>query len=289
MVVDPSYVRLSDGRQIAYQEYGDREGSPVFFFHGWIGSRLDFGPNDGIARELGMRVIAVDRPGCGSSDFQQDRQLLDWPDDVSEMADALKLGQFAICGHSFGGPYVAACAYRLPARVTSAAIVAGISPLSFDGATRGMLAPVRLVLWVGGHAPVLVRPYVSAMARMVKKPDSVAKGIGSILPDDELALLSTSRFDGFFENSGEMVKYGSKGAYWDARVFLGEWGFDCADIEMPVALFYGTADRNVPIQMGEYYRDAVPTTEATFYKDEGHFIMYSRANEILSSLAPARP
>jgi pimeloyl-ACP methyl ester carboxylesterase len=103
-MLDASYVQLSDGRQVGYQEYGDREGRPVFFFHGWIGSRLDFGPNDDIARELGMRVIAVDRPGCGSSDFQQDRRLLDWPDDVSEVADALGFEQFAICGHSFGGP-----------------------------------------------------------------------------------------------------------------------------------------------------------------------------------------
>ena len=58
---------------------------------------------------------------------------------------------------------------------------------------------------------------------------------------------------------------------------------------MPVSLFYGTDDQNVPIQMGEYYRDAIPTTEATFYEGEGHFIMYSRANEILRSLAPDRP
>ena len=288
-MVEPSYVQLSDSRQIAYQEYGDRAGRPVFFFHGWIGSRLDFGPNDDIARELGMRVIAVDRPGCGSSDFQQDRRLLDWPDDVSEMADALKLGQFAICGHSFGGPYVAACAHQLADRVTSAAIVAGISPLSFKGATRGMPALVRLVLWLGGRAPAVTRPYVSLMARMVTKPDTIAKGIGSLLPDDELALLETPRFDGFFENLDEMFKHGSEGAYWDARVFLGEWGFDCADIEMPLSLFYGTADQNVPIQMGEYYRDAVPTTEATFYAGEGHFIMYSRAKDILSSLVPTRP
>jgi pimeloyl-ACP methyl ester carboxylesterase len=289
-MVDASYVQLSDGRQLGYQEYGDRDGRPVFYFHGWIGSRLDFGPNDGIARQLGVRVIAVDRPGCGSSDFQQDRRLLDWPKDVSELADALGFGQFAICGHSFGGPYVAACAYQLADRVTSAAIVAGISPLSFDGATRGMPAPVRLVLWLGGHAPVMTRPYVAMMAKMaVNKPDTFAKGISSILPEDESALLDTPRFDGFFENIGEMVKHGSKGAYWDARVFLGDWGFDCADIEMPVSLFYGTADQNVPIQMGEYYRDAIPSTEATFYEGEGHFIMYSRATEILNSLTPSRP
>jgi pimeloyl-ACP methyl ester carboxylesterase len=58
---------------------------------------------------------------------------------------------------------------------------------------------------------------------------------------------------------------------------------------MPVSLFYGTDDRNVSIQMGEYYRDAIPKAEATFDEGARHFIMYSRANEILRSLAPARP
>lgn len=99
-------------------------------------------------------------------------------------------------------------------------------------------------------------------------------------------MLDTPRFDGFFESTGEMVKGGSEGAYWDARVVLGEWNFDCGDVEPPVSLFYGTADRNVPIQMGEYYNDAIPNTDTAFYPDEGHFIMYSRANEILSSLKP---
>ena len=282
-MIEASHVQLSDGRKIGYQEYGDHNGSPVFFFHGWIGSRLDFAPNDGIARELGARVIAIDRPGCGSSDFKENRRLLDWPDDVSELADALGFDRFAVCGHSFGGPYVAACAYRLADRLTSAAIVAGISPL-FKGATDGMPGFVRLALWLGGTAPALTRPYVAMMGRMVKNPDSIAKGIGSLLPPDELALLDTPRFDGFFENFDEMVKNGSKGAYWDARVFLGEWGFECEDIKLPVTLFYGTADQNVPIQMGEYYRDAIPNSEATFYDGEGHFIMYSRAEEILSSL-----
>ena len=284
-MLEPSIVRLSDERRLGYQEYGDPQGSPIFFFHGWIGSRLDFAPNDEIARNLGVRVIAVDRPGCGSSDFQDHRRLLDWPDDVSELADTLGFDRFAVCGHSFGGPYVAACAYRLADRLTSAAIVAGISPLSFKGATRGMPGPVRLALWLGGSAPALTRPYVALMGRMVRNPDSIEKGIGSLLPDDELALLKTPRFDGFFTNFDEMFKNGSDGAYWDARSFLGEWGFECADIEMPVSLFYGTVDRNVPIQMGEYYRDEIPNSEATFYDGEGHFIMYSRAKEILRKLA----
>ena len=42
-------------------------------------------------------------------------------------------------------------------------------------------------------------------------------------------------------------------------------------------------------QMGEYYRDTIPNTDASFYEGEGHFIMYSQAHEILRSLTPARP
>jgi pimeloyl-ACP methyl ester carboxylesterase len=287
MAGEPRHVELADGRRLAYEEYGDPGGSPVFFFHGWLGSRLDFAPDNALAHELGARVVAVDRPGCGESDFQPARRLLDWPQDIAAMADALGFGTFAICGHSFGGPYVAACAHQLADRLTSASIVAGISPLSFDGATTGMPRMIRLVLWLGGAAPAVTRPYVALLGRMTKNPDAIEKGMGSLLPDAEQAMLDTPRFAGFFDNLGEMTKYGSKGAYWDARVFLGEWGFDCADIEVPVDLFYGTEDQNVPVQMGEYYRDTIPNSSAVFYEGEGHFIMYSRAREILDRLVGA--
>ena len=285
MNTEPSYVEVAEGRRLAYQEYGDPDGHPVFFFHGWLGSRLDFAPNDTVARDHSARVLAVDRPGCGESDFQPNRTLLDWPSDVAKAADELGFEQFAVCGHSFGGPYVAACAFQLGDRLTSAAIVAGISPLSFDGATAGMPGLVRSVLWLGGTAPALLRPYAALMGSMASKPGAIEKAMGSQLPEQEQGLLSTPRFDGFFDNLGEMTKHGSTGAYWDARAFLGDWGFACSDIQTPVGLFYGTEDRNVPIQMGEYYRDQIPNSAATFYEGEGHFIMYTRASEILTSLS----
>jgi hypothetical protein len=44
------------------------------FFHGWPGSRLDFAPNDGAAKETGARVIAFGRPEIGGSDPQPGRR-----------------------------------------------------------------------------------------------------------------------------------------------------------------------------------------------------------------------
>src|SRR5258708_1654460 len=84
-------LSLRDGRVLGYTQTGHPLGKPVFFFHGSPGSRLQRHPDETIAREMGIRLIGIDRPGYGLSDFQPDRTLLDWPADVAQLADALLL------------------------------------------------------------------------------------------------------------------------------------------------------------------------------------------------------
>jgi pimeloyl-ACP methyl ester carboxylesterase len=138
-------LRLKDGRMLGYAEYGDPSGTPVFAFHGFPGSRITFRIADDAARRRGVRIIAPDRPGMGLSTFQPGRNLLDWPQDVGELADALGIDRFAVAGVSGGGPYVAACAFALRARVTVAAIISGIGPLRRGEDTKGMLPTNRLI------------------------------------------------------------------------------------------------------------------------------------------------
>ena len=55
--------------------------------------------------------------------------MLDWTDDVIELADALQLDRFSVMGLSGGGPYVAACAFKISHRVTAAAIISAVGPM----------------------------------------------------------------------------------------------------------------------------------------------------------------
>ena len=82
-------IDLADGRRLAYAEYGDADGKPIFLFHGLPGSRLSWGLLPGEPIPAGLRVIAPDRPGYGRSDSKPGRSLLDWSDDVAQLADAL--------------------------------------------------------------------------------------------------------------------------------------------------------------------------------------------------------
>lgn len=82
-------VRLRDGRRLAWQEYRAAGGKRILYFHGWPGSSLEAQLADEAAHELNARLIGIDRPGFGWSDSLPNRAILDWPSDVSELANAV--------------------------------------------------------------------------------------------------------------------------------------------------------------------------------------------------------
>jgi pimeloyl-ACP methyl ester carboxylesterase len=79
-------IRLADGRALGFAEFGEPLGFPCLYFHGWPGSRLEAGLFDEAGREQNLRIIAVDRPGVGRSEFQTKRRLVDWPQDIETLA-----------------------------------------------------------------------------------------------------------------------------------------------------------------------------------------------------------
>jgi pimeloyl-ACP methyl ester carboxylesterase len=127
--VEDGTLLLGDGRKLGYAQYGRPDGEPLFYFHGHPGSRLEARFAHRAAAEAGLRVVALDRPGYGLSDFQPGRVITGWPADVAEAADLLRIGKFSVAGASGGGPYALACAWRLPGRVIRAAVISGVGPL----------------------------------------------------------------------------------------------------------------------------------------------------------------
>ena len=105
-------LRLESGRSLGYAEWGDASGFPLVHFHGSSSSRLEHPVQPEVLE--GVRLVTIDRPGHGLSEFQPERTLLDWPRDVAALTDHLGIERFAVSGWSAGGPYALACAYRMP-------------------------------------------------------------------------------------------------------------------------------------------------------------------------------
>src|SRR5438034_5687946 len=116
-------IRLRDGRRLQAFELGKSDGPPIFHCHGNGSSRLEVLTVQAVAEQLGVRLMSLDRPGIGGSDPKPGYRLLDWPDDVVEVADQLGIEQFAVEGLSGGAPFALACAYKIPHRLTGCSLI----------------------------------------------------------------------------------------------------------------------------------------------------------------------
>jgi pimeloyl-ACP methyl ester carboxylesterase len=153
-VKSDNQIKLQDGHLGGYAEYGDLQGKPVLHFHGLPSSRLELHRSaiEQIAERLHARVIVVERPGIGLSDYHP-YTIVSWPNIVTEFADALHLERFAVMGLSSGGKYVAACAWKIPDRLTAAGILNGSCPFDLPGAKETLSKEDRQVYHLATKSP----------------------------------------------------------------------------------------------------------------------------------------
>ncbi len=284
--VNEHIVRLRDGRRLCYAEYGDPAETPVMFFHGFPGSRLSGALADDAGRGLAVRIIATDRPGAGRSDPQPKRTFLDWTSDVAELADALAIDRFAVAGISGGGPYVAACAYALPERVTAGAIISGVGPFEAPGATDGMSRQNRTLFWLSRRAPWLVAPPMLLLSELTKRaPDWTMTQLKKALPEADRRVLERPEIEEMFrEDSAEATRQGVRPAVQESVMYARPWGFPLEGIRVPMYVWQGGMDKNVAPSMGRYQASVIPGCRLTFYEDEGHLLGVPHIDEILTAI-----
>jgi len=274
--------KLKDGRNLGYAEYGDPNGTPLFYFHGWPSSRFDGIRIDNVAKTLNIRVIATDRPGIGISDYKEDRTLLDFAYDIEELADKLGFQKFSVMGVSGGGPYSAVCAYKLPNRVTASAIVVGLAPTYIKNICNVMAWPNRLS-WSNYHRFPILRILAGYSVFFQAKLGSLDLS-KPFLSELDKKLKRNIRYKSLLEQDRNgAIQQGPKGIIKDLEIYTTPWGFDVKNIKVPVHLWYGKDDKNVSINMGKYYKQQIPNRTLTVYEG-GHFSWIEHTEEILKTL-----
>lgn len=280
-------VQLSDRRQLAYAEYGDSRGVPVFLFHGFPGSRLSWGHLPDHSFPSGLRIIAPDRPGYGQSDPKPGRTLLDWTNDVTELADTLEIKQFAVVSVSGGGPGALACAWKIPERLTSVGVVSGAAPTNAPGVFKGMSKTNRFFIKLAWYMPWLSTLNVRFLASLIRR--NPARYINTmkfkVHGVDQVILARPEIRDMLIKDFTEALHAGAQGMVDDMSANHGRsWGFPLNQIQTKVHFWFCELDRSVPPAMGQYLSNTVPNCKATFIPEAGHLWILLHLNEVLTAL-----
>ena len=279
-------VKLSDGHSIGYAEYGDSQGRPVLYFHGLPSSRFELNDPDliEIVERLQIRVIVADRPGIGLSDFKP-YTIASYPDLVAEFADRLDLDKFPVIGISSGGKFVAACAWKISPRLTSATIVSGTAPFDLPGVKESLSKSDRQTYSMADKFPWLFRLVLWKIARDARKDPASILSLFTELSEVDKAVLGRPNVTRTF---GQMVveafRQGTRGTALDWMLEARLWGFSLQDIKMQVDIWHGEEDKLVSIEQARIQAKAIQNARVNFYPNEGHTLFVNRFEELLNSV-----
>jgi pimeloyl-ACP methyl ester carboxylesterase len=274
------FVPAPDGRTLAVEDAGDRGGRPVMVHVGTPGGRRLYGPRTlADAQRRQLRLISYDRPGYGGSTPQPGRCMAGCASDVRVICEALGIGRLAMWGLSGGGPHVLACAALLPDLVTAAASLASLAPCDAEGLdwlsgfSQEAIDEARLTLADQAGARALFQKERDEI--VAAAPAQVALDMQAGLPGADLALLTDEAV-----SMQQALAPGIEGAWEDCVAQLTPWGFDVAQIPVPVLLLHGVQDRAVPFSHGQWLASHIPGVEAWFFDDEGHALRESHIEDI---------
>jgi pimeloyl-ACP methyl ester carboxylesterase len=267
-------VAAPDGRLLHAYDADPAAASalPVFWLHGTPNTGEPPAPLFAAAAERGIRWVSYDRPSYGGSSPHPGRTVGSAAADMAAIADALGLRQFAVMGHSGGGPHALAAGALLPDRVLAVVTGSGLAPYSADGLD-----------WYAGMQPggaAESRAAAQGRDALTDFYKSAAEFDSELFTAADWAALA-GPWAWLGGVAGKAIEAGPEGMIDDNLAYVAPWGFAPANVRRPVLILHGEQDRMVPVAHGEWLARHLPAAELRLYPDDGHVSVLHAADEAL--------
>jgi pimeloyl-ACP methyl ester carboxylesterase len=288
---------LASGRTIGVTEFGDRDAQRVVVLaHPAPGSSF-FDPDPVVTGAHHVRMVAIDRPGCGSSEIAP----YDTPTvhraaaDIAEYLASKGIGDaqssrtartIGIAGWSAGGRVALALAAAHPELVDRVAVVATPSPdteVPWVGEDhRAMLESLRHL--PPNEAIISLAAMFDEFMGAEPSPEQMVDAVVTVGVDDVVRAEAHDRLLGLMRGA---VAQGNLGMAADIVSYtLIDWGFEPRDVAAPTLLLYGEKDPDIGHVHADWYHSHLPNSWIETVPDAGHAVLIPEWDRVLSHVAP---
>lgn len=280
------HLTLDDGRRVDIAQGGEARGFPVLLQHGLPGSRLTAAHAEDAARECGVRLVSLSRPGFGHSTAATP-SLAGRGRDAIEIVTALGIDRFAVLGTSGGAPAAAATAVVGGDRVSALGIAVGVGPWNeLEPADDPGMAPERDIIasYDRGDTDQALDAYRrlaetwfddmlgrQSDEELMTVFDSLVAGDDSGAED--LSWMTPPMRQRFARDLREaLVSY--DGIALDNLTVGRPWDVDVGTIGQPTYLWFGDRDTLVSDVHRRWWQHRIPHSRLTVREGEGHGSAY---------------
>jgi len=274
----PQAPHFDDRSGLAYHEFGDRDGDRLLLFnHGWPSAGSQGGLLNVAGRELGIRILAPNRPGIGGSrPHSGNRGFSDWPELVSEFFEGVGVGdrEVSTLGMSGGGPYALALAHGLGSRFQHIGVVCGAGEMAES--IEDVVLPYRVLGGLHRRAPWSLGAMLKVSELAMRLPgvgsnSRLAHTVANLPKRDREALCSPEMMHAVAASFSESMSGPARGVVADGGLYLTPWDFDPSEIDVPVRFWHGRLDKNITPRFAEALAEKIPTASIDWFDEEGHY------------------
>lgn len=282
---------LKNGRELAYYEYGDPNGHPVLFFHGFYQGPFFLDDMKRKFLKQGLRIIAPSRPHFGYSHppSEKSNYIDTVDDDMQALFAHLQLSEpLTIVAHHAGGSFAFRFAKKIQDQLQAIVLVGAGIPIT-DEHIKYMTNEARMASVASRHAPSIMRMFISLAIKNSRK-----KGMEAML-DKSYAQVKVSASDNQIMQDKtirqqllfglqHLVEQGAEAFVHDGRAQMLDWTADYNAIKCKQTWIMG---RDCPI-MGAHFVEEYVTNRTNhsveIIENAGYNILFQSFDLILESI-----
>jgi pimeloyl-ACP methyl ester carboxylesterase len=276
-------LALADGRVLAWREWGPVHGAPVLLCTG-AGMSGALGLDAAAVDALGVRLLAVDRPGLGASSPDPNKSFASFAADIAALTGQRGLAGLRVVGVSQGAPFALALAAHGLARAV--AVASGQDELAHPELVRLLPAEVARMIDAAAADPSRFEAEVAATATA----EWLWSMIQAMSAPRDRAVYELPTFAALYQQSlREGFAQGPAGYARDLSLALRRWPFAVEDIAVPVDLWFGRHDTS-PVHSpdhGALLSRRLRLARRTVDEHAGGAIAWTHSRELLAALLAA--
>ena len=270
-----NYLKLDDGRSIAYVDEGKGKHT-IIFIHG-LGSYLPAWKKNIEVLKNDYRCIAIDLPGYGKSSKEiHSGQMEFYADVVYEFTQKLGINKFVIAGHSMGGQIGMVTALKYPDVISGLILVA---PAGFEEFHEGQKQWFREVMTVDGVALTSNQQIrTNLFSNFYNMPNDA-----EFMITDRIAMKGARDFENYCYAVVQSVNGMVNQPVLD----------HLSKIEQPVLILFGEDDQLIPNpylnpgfteDIAKNGHSKLPKSKLVMIKNCGHFAQYEKPDVVNSEI-----
>ena len=271
-------LNVGANRQLGYYEYGNAEGIPVLFIHGYFQ-----GPffQDRFKRRMlksGIRLICPSRPGFGYSSAPAAGKSYEdsVQSDLLALIEHLGISEtLPIVAHHAGAVHAVRLAAKLGPQVSSILMLGVRIPTTPEHLAE-MSQHARLISTASRHAPSVVKMIMSVGLKTYKKKGARAFFENQFQPDgpDAQNLNDAESYRCQAEGLGHFIHQGTDALVNDSGAFMKDWTDDFDKLECQVHWIHGRHCHVMKPEFVKAFAQLKGEPEFTILEDAGFCLLY---------------